>query len=207
METEGATEDVVSEIMSDIENIEYSDYDDSDENGGVSDYFSNQASTKHPKVVVDYFNQYYPGKSVEAFLEKFLKPVFLGQGELDNNFMALVVGQWRYLEPIYSQEITAIYTFEPFEDTIENHYSEEEQSYGEEDNRKFNYDDLDYGAPYPQKIWQNQQMQLFDIFTTSYHGTNIERARQSFPQFSSLFNQIETWGKQQKSKIPPKEKE
>ena len=187
-------ESAVSEIMSDIQNIEIYDDGDGDPYANLSDHISEQAKNRHPSVIVNYFESTYPDDSEVAFLEKFLKPVFLGEGELDNKFQAFVINQMRFMEPVYKQGIAGIYTFEPF------YLGEAEfdgPEYTEEGKRQYLYDDVSYGSvPDVKQIWQNPQLELFKIFKTYYHGTNISRARQSMPEFESSYQKVEQWAKQ-----------
>ena len=190
-------EDVVSDIMDDIANIDLTGYDDDDWDGsqGVSDVISSNAKRKWPSSFMEYWQHYYGDKAVLAFYHYFLEPILEGSNEVDTRYKGWMVNQMRFMNPVPEEQISAIYTFQPFEDEINDDWKEDsDEENEEEDNykQKLTYEDLDYGGISPTKVWQNTTTShLFpEAFDTYYHGTSLSRAMVSLPGLQNILRRI-----------------
>jgi len=182
---EGLSKDTILDIMIDISNLDYYDEDDSSGDFSISDIILRNKKRQAYSSIVDYFENYYGDKQEEMFYKKFILPIFYKQGELDDRLRGWIINQMRIMDVIPQEEITAIYTFEPYSEKINMHG--EEPDADEEGRIIYNYEDLDYGAPKMIEIWRNKNPQLIpQVFDTFYHGTNLNRAKQAYPQMSGI---------------------
>jgi hypothetical protein len=179
---EGRTEDVIEEIMMDLENIEI--YDEREFSSDTSDLLQEQGKQFYPSAIIEYFNHYYGQDAVKYFWKSFLAPVIFGEGLIDDNINGWLINQMRFMSPISHEEISAIYTFEPFSEQLYEEYRDESE-YDEEGYKKISHDEIMSGDVGLKEIWRNSKEYLIpEVFATYYHGTILSRAKEALPELT-----------------------
>lgn len=183
--------EIIEEIMQDISNIEI--YNDSmSESFDFSDQLYQSGRNINPSALIEYFEDYYRHEnSTKAFYEKFILPMYYGEGSPDMNIIAYMINQMRFMNDVPDTEIVSIYTFDKYkEGEIGDAYMEDYEEYNEEGEYVPTIEDLDYGLNV-KKVWQNPQLELLpEYFDIYYHGTTVSRAKMALPGLSRILDNI-----------------
>ncbi len=187
---EGLSESTIQDIMVDISNIDYYDEGDTSGDFSVSDIILRNQQRISFSSIIDYFENHYGNNQEKMFYKKFILPVFYHQGGIDDKLRGWVVNQMRIMNAIPQEEITAIYTFKPFSEEINTDW-EDKREVDEKGKVMYDYEDIDYGVPKMIKIWENKNPKLIPkVFDAYYHGTNLDRAKQAYPQMSTILEKV-----------------